>query len=85
MAAALQIPHHPPPSEQPGEDSDPLLHLKPGTLRTWRTVKGVVIGVTGELTSGEWIAMLPDESMSAHPSREDASLHLTLAYMRGLR
>lgn len=85
MAAALQrpIPHHPPPSPpgQAPEDPDGL-DLIPGSAQTWRTKEGTIIGVVGRLSSGEWIAMLPDETLSAHASRADASLHLTLAYMR---
>ena len=83
MAAALQrpIPVHPPPT-QPPEDSDPILDLVPGTAQAWRTKEGTIIGVVGRLSSGEWIAMLPDETLSAHATREDASLSLTLAYMR---
>lgn len=84
MAAALQIPTHPPPV-QPPEDADPLLDLDPATVRVWRTKEGKVLGVVGELSSGEWIAMLPDETMTVHPTRDDASLHLTLVFMRGPR
>lgn len=86
MAAARQrpIPPHPPPSPpgQAPEDPEGLLDLIPGTAQAWRTKEGTIIGVVGRLSSGDWIAMLPDETLSAHASREDASLTLTLAYMR---
>ena len=84
MAAALQRPisHHPPPTQQPQEDSDPILDLVPGSAQTWRTKEGTIIGVVGRLSSGEWIAMTPDDALTGHETREDASLHLTLAYMR---
>ena len=81
MAAALQIPVHPPPSP-PGEPEDQTLDLRLDTYQTWRTKSGTVIGVTAQLSSGEWIAMTPDDALTGHETREDASLHLTVAYMR---
>jgi hypothetical protein len=85
MAAALSIAHHPPPSPpgEPEEDPDDALDLIPETYQTWRTKSGTVIGVTAQLTSGEWIAMTPDDVLTGHENRDDASLSLTLAYMRG--
>jgi hypothetical protein len=80
MAAALQIPLLPDFPDVPD-----VPDLVPGTLKAWRTKAGVPIGVTGRLSSGEWAAMTPDDDITIHESADDASLHLTLAYMRGPR
>jgi len=81
MAAALKTPL---PPDFPG-GSDDVPDLVPGTLKAWRTKSGTPIGVTGRLSSGEWAAMTPDDDITVHESVHDASLHLTLAYMRGPR
>ena len=69
------------------EDDDlPDLEVRPGSLKTWRTKRGTVIGVTAQLDTGEWVAMTADgEDLTAHTNQDDASLHLTLAYMRRAR
>jgi len=81
MAAALKL--DPPPTDltDSTDDADSF-DLVPGTLKAWRTKEGTPIGVTGRLTSGEWVAMTDDETITVHDTVDDASLRLTLAYMR---
>lgn len=83
MAAALKI--DPPQIGPPADPDAPMPDLVEGSIKRWRTKEGTVIGVTGKLTTGEWAAMTPDEELTVHAKRHDASLHLTLAYMRRLR
>jgi hypothetical protein len=83
MAAALKLP----PQLGPPDDAPdaPMPDIVDGTIKKWRTKEGAVIGVTGKLSTGEWVAMTPDEDLTVHAKRHDASLALTLAYMRRVR
>lgn len=78
MAAALKLDIPPPDA---GTDID-IPDIVPDTLKAWRTKEGVPIGVTARLASGQWIAMTPDDEITVYEEIHDASLHLTLAYMR---
>jgi hypothetical protein len=78
MAVALKL-DIPPPDADAGID---LPDLVPGTLKAWRTKQGTPLGVTARLASGQWIAMTPDDEITVYDEIHDASLHLTLAYMR---
>jgi hypothetical protein len=52
-------------------------------MRTWRTKEGIMLGITARLPNGEWIALADgSEDLTIHESLEDASLRLTLAFMR---
>jgi len=77
MAAALKLDIPPPPDEVAD-----IPDLVVGTLKAWRTKDNIPIGVTGRLASGEWVAMTPDGDLTVHEEIYDASLTLTLAYMR---
>jgi hypothetical protein len=77
----MEAPKLDPPTEDP--DDEPALVAS--TVRHWRTKGGTVLGIVGQLTDGSWLAMTPDEEVTTHALREDASLHLTLVYMRGPR
>lgn len=80
MATALKN-VDPAPTDTPEEDDD--LDLVPDSLKTWRTKGRVILGVTAQLVSGEWVAMTEGtEDLTVHETEADASLHLTLVYMR---
>jgi len=84
MAAAALKRANAPPLDTPEEDEE--LDLVPDSMKTWRTKGRVIIGVTAELASGEWVAMTEGtENLTVHETEADASLHLTLAYMRRAR
>lgn len=58
----------------------------PGTMREWRTATGVKLGATGRMEGGGWWSRSRiDGRYLLHRTRADASLALTLAYMRGSR
>lgn len=70
----------------PAMPEDEELDLVPDSLKTWRTKGRVIIGVTAQLASGDWVAMTEgSENLTVHDTEADASLHLTLVYMRRLR
>lgn len=77
MAAALQLKTEVDPSE-PTETP-----TVPGSIRAWRTVDGVRIGTTGRMVGGGYWSRAPNGDYRLHAGRDDASLALTLVYMRG--
>lgn len=78
MAAALQINVEVEPSEV---KETPTI---PGSIREWRTVDGVKIGATGAMVGGGYWSRTINGRYRLHELYEDASLALTLAYMRGV-
>ena len=78
MAAALQTKATGDPEEEVVET--PTI---PGSIRHWRTAEGVQIGATGAMEGGGYWSRSPRGGYRLHALYEDASLALTLAYMRG--
>lgn len=82
MAAALQLK----PMEEPPETPEPPNETPtiPGSIREWRTADGIKLGATGRMVGGGyWSRSTFDGRYQLHALYEDASLALTLAYMRG--
>lgn len=81
MGAALQ----PSVLADEGGDDTPVVETPtiPGSVREWRTATGTKIGKVGKMEGGGyWSRSTVSGDYKLHKTKADASLALTLAYMR---